>query len=349
MDGYIVRPLRPGEEQDLPVSAGQTGTFVVQSGSSIVGGIGVELLCFGKKGQIGYVGWLHADDRRMAGPLLDAAARWCKEQGCRDLCACIGTEELSLSAQFAEQGFGPLSLGGQAKRFGCRLPTLWHRTGRLTDLGHLLWHRDLMHDNDLPVLPSGPKSFLSTVAGNTLLWIACLRGWNLLHLVGLRTGHPLWGAGPGYEVTLPAILVPAFFLLLRSLATELSAKVQELDIRFRGADGIWLTAFLVAFLTGFPFPVPGTFLPAGASGKQDGTKGKLAMLSRSSQLALGIGCLFFVRSFALRFALPLLAIDTLFFFRPFSGSNARRLLDGGSATISGSYALLLVVSFFVLV
>ena len=374
MQEYIIRPLQDGEEPELLTLMKAsfepsmekifyihpTSTFVAEYEGKLVAGINLDIYPVNKQTKMGYIGWLYtACNHRgngLAGRLIAYALPFLREQGCTDVCACIEGDNPSSFKQLARQGFSILSLKEQIHLFRFGILKVYKHASRFFDMGYFLYHYSLASSGQAIPEQTPAQAFCLTLLGNTALWVVCLKGWNLMHLVGTMTGNPQWASGlkegfigprlGGLPVAL--LLVPSLFLLIRTLAMEVSAKVQKIDLVYKGWDTAWLTAFLFSFLIGFPFPVPGNLYIEGNDWNVKTMQPKLTMMARTSQLAIGIGCLFFSGSYAIRYPLALLVLDTLFFFYPFCGFNARRLYFGGPATKAGSLALLLAVSLFVL-
>ncbi|AEV29663.1 acetyltransferase [Sphaerochaeta pleomorpha str. Grapes] len=371
---YTIRLLQDGEEPELLALMRATfepsmekifyihpaSTLVAEYDGQLVAGINLDIYPVNKNTKMGYIGWLYtASSHRgngLAGKLIEQALPFLKEQGCTDVCACVEGDNPSSFKQLVRQGFSILSLKEQVQLFRFGILKVYRHASRFFDMGYFLYHYCLADPSETLSEQTPAKAFALTLLGNTVLWVVCLKGWNLLHLVGMFTGNPQWASGltegfngplvGGLPVVL--LLVPPLFLIIRTLAMELSAKIQKIDLVYKGWDTAWITAFLSSFLIGFPFPVPGNLYIEGNDWDTKTMQPKLTMLARTSQLAIGIGCLFFADSFALRYPLTLLALDTLFFFYPFCGFNARRLHFGGPATKTSSLALLLAVSLFVL-
>jgi hypothetical protein len=210
-------------------------------------------------------------------------------------------------------------------------------------MGYFLWHYPLAPADRKPLRKSAIPPFVVTLFLNTILWAFCLKGWNILSLLGLKLGPQV------DSLPVQLVFLPALFLCIRTMAMEISAKAQRIDTEYKGWDTAWITALLTTFLFGFPFPVPGNVYIRGTTWSLPSMQGKLTLMARTSQLALALSCLFFAKNVAIWFVLPLLTLDTLFFFYPFCGFNAQRLFKGGLATKASSLALLLVVFLFVLV
>jgi GNAT superfamily N-acetyltransferase len=364
MQEYTIRPLQDGEEQELLTLMKASfepsmekifyihpeSTLVAEYKGKLVAGINLDIYPVNRNTKMGYIGWLYTDCKHrgkgLAGKLIDHAILFFREIGCTDLCACIEGDNPSSFKQLAKRGFSILTLKKQLKLFRFGIFRVYNHASRFFDMGYFLWHYPLTGPRKENTEQSPAKAFALTLLGNTALWIVCLKGWNLLHLLGTVANHPLWAKGlnqgmPGIRIGgLPVaiILVPSLFLVIRTMAMEISAKIQKVDLAYKGWDTAWITAVLSSFLIGFPFPVPGNLYIRGNDWKLPVMQAKLTMIARASQLGIAIACLFFSNSFVLRYPLALLVLDTVFFFYPFCGFNARRLHNGGPATKTRSYA-----------
>ncbi|WP_320129032.1 GNAT family N-acetyltransferase [uncultured Sphaerochaeta sp.] len=326
-------------------------TFIALQGDTPVAGINLDIFQVNKTIRMGYISWLYTQaehrGKGLAGKLLSRAMEFLQEQGCTDVCACIEGDNPASFKQLVRQGFAILPGKGQLALFRFGIYKVYKHASRFFDMGYFLYHYSFFNNKRERPVQTPSKALGVTLLGNTLLWFACLKGWNLLHLFGLKTNHSLWGMGkPDFALSL--LLVPALFLGIRTLAMELSAKVQKIEVEYRSWDTAWILAFLTSFLIGIPFPVPGNLYIKGNDWDLGQMQPKLTMMARSSQLAIGIACLFFSHDFALRYILPLLFLDSLFFFYPFCGFNAKRIHTGSLPARTSSLALLLAVSLFVL-
>lgn len=122
-------------------------------------------------------------------------------------------------------------------------------------------------------------------------------------------------------------------------------KREKEEIVYRGWDTAWITALILTFTIGFPFPVPGNVYIKGSDWNLKGKTAFLARMAMRSQVALLLIALFVPKGLALLFGLALVALDGVFSFYPFSGFNASRIKRMSTKT----YALSLVITLAVVV
>jgi hypothetical protein len=322
-------------------------TLVAEYEGNLVAGINLDIYTVNRKIKIGYIGWLYTDinhrQQGLAGRLVEQAVTFLTDQHCTDVCACVEGDNPSSFKQLSQRGFTILSLGNQLHLFGFGIRKVYSHASRFFDMGYFLWHYPLAPADRKPLRKSAIPPFVVTLFLNTILWAFCLKGWNILSLLGLKLGPQV------DSLPVQLVFLPALFLCIRTMAMEISAKVQKIETEYKGWDTAWITALLTTFLFGFPFPVPGNVYIKGTTWSLRTMQKKLTLMASTSQFALAVTCLFFAKSVALWYGLLLLTLDTLFFFYPFCGFNAQRLFKGGPATKASSLALLLVVFLFVLV
>ncbi len=328
-------------------------TLVATYDNKVVAGINLDIYRVNKQVQMGYIGWLYTDDAHrgngLAGKLLACAITFLRESGCTSLSACVEGDNVASFKQLAEQGFSIIGLWQQLKLFKGGTAKVYHHASRFFDMGYFLWHKSLAEES-IPEASSGSKALLTTLLGNTLLFFFCLKGWNLLNLVGL---HPLDIAYTSLSLGQQILLLasPGLFLLARTAAMTLPVlrDNREREMVYRGWDTAWILAILLTFTVGFPFPVPGNLYIKGNDWKLEKEKTLLARMAIAAQAAILLVALFVPRGLALLFALALLALDGAFFFYPFCGFNASRIKRIGTKTYLFSLAITLAVALLLLV
>ncbi len=326
-------------------------TLVVTSNNRVVAGINLDIYQVNREVRMGYIGWLYTDDEHrgngLAGRLLDEAINFLKDDGCTSLSACVEGDNPASFKQLALEGFTIIGLWQQLKLFKAGTIKVYHHASRFFDMGYFLWHKSLT-DKKIPQVATGAKALVTTLLGNTMLFFCCLKGWNLLNLTGL---HPIDRsyASLTAEQNMLVFAAPALFLLVRTASMALFAKGtrkrEKEEIVYRGWDTAWITALILTFTIGFPFPVPGNVYIKGFDWNLKGKTAFLARMAMRSQVALLLIALFVPKGLALLFGLALVALDGVFSFYPFSGFNASRIKRMSTKT----YALSLVITLAVVV
>ncbi|MFA6845606.1 MAG: GNAT family N-acetyltransferase [Sphaerochaetaceae bacterium] len=308
-------------------------TLVAKSEDMVIGGMNMDVYTLRNGLKIGYLGWLYTDERYrgqgVASSLLENSLRFLKEKGCSDVIACVEGDNSSSFKELAHNGFSIMSLGEQLFRFGIGIGKVNRHASRFFDMGYFLWHLQLgtekaEQDND-------QSSFFTTILINTLLWIPCLKGWNLMHYLFPRLVEDASHDWVSAKSALLLFLIPALALSIRTFSMKLSAKIQNTKVQFLGWDTAWLLAVIFPFVTGFPFPVPGNIYIKGYHWCNSDMDGVLCKIARMEQIWLALFCLFFRNSIALRYCFNLLILDCLFYFYPFTGFNASRVKKRGMA------------------
>lgn len=347
-------------------------TLVVTSNTRVVAGINLDVYQVNKKVRMGYIGWLYTDNEArgngLAGKLLKEAIRFLTEQGCTSLSACVEGDNPASFKQLAKEGFSILGLRQQLKLFKMGTVKVYHHASRFFDMGYFLWHKSLSGQTT-KAANTGIQPLILTLLGNTLLFYFCLKGWNLLSLAGL---HPIKATFPSLipPQQLMAILTPSLLLLARTGAMALIATIQKkrgenkrkvrgdkpvqgsMEQRvmvYRGWDTAWISALLLTFTVGLPFPVPGNLYIKGSTWNLTREKELLAAMGIASQVGVGLACLLVPKGLALLFGLTLLFLDGFFFFYPFCGFNASRIQRMGAKTYGLSVAITLAVVVLLLV
>lgn len=321
-------------------------TLVARADGKIVGGMNMDLFTLPNKRKVGYLGWLYtAGGYRGNGigeALSQKAIAFLTEQKATDVVACIEGDNGSSMGVFASMGFSIMPLRSQITRFGIGMLKVNKRASRFFDMGYFLWHLQIpaeFHQDD-----SAQRSFITTAFLSILAWIPSITGWNLLHYLFPSLMPDASGDWLAQKYSVILLLIPLFSLAIRTLSMKLSARVQNVDVRFLGWDVAWLAGFLLPLLTGIPFPVPGNIYINGYRWHNSDMDGALCKLARTEQLALAFFCLLLKGSIALRYTYTLLLLDSLFFFYPFSGYNANRVKKRGAAAFVTPMVMVIVTS-----
>lgn len=330
-------------------------TLVVTSENRVVAGINLDIYQVNKKVRMGYIGWLYTDkDQRgngLAGKLLKEAIRFLTEQGCTSLSACVEGDNPASFKQLALEGFTILGLWQQLKLFKGGTIKVYHHASRFFDMGYFLWHKSLA-DKTMPQAATDARALLTTLLGNTLLFFCCLKGWNLLNLLGIYPFSNSY-ASLATDQYMLIVAAPALFLLARTASMALYAKGtrkrKKMEVVYRGWDTAWIGALLLTFTIGFPFPVPGNVYIKGHDWNLREETAFLARMAMRSQGALLLTALFIPKGLALLFGLALVVLDGFFFFYPFCGFNASRIKRIGAKTYALSLLITLAVVLLLLV
>jgi len=325
-------------------------TLLARSEGKIVGGMNMDVFTLPNKKKIGYLGWLYVDKsfqgQGIASALVEESIAHLKAIGCTDIIACIEGDNSSSLKQFANRGFSVMSIRSQIARFGIGLFKVNNRASRFLDMGYFLWHLEIP---ERPVKNYGDQSsFTMTVLFNILLWIPCLTGWNLMHLF-FPSLMPDWTSDPFYgKSSLFLIMIPMFALTIRTLSMEISARIQQTEVMFMAWDTAWFLGFLMPFVFGIPFPVPGNVYISGYHWHNADMNGVLSRIARTGQLALAFLCLPLRGSIALRYCYTLLVLDCWFFFYPFTGFNASRVKKQGFDSFIIPFVSVIVVTLIII-
>lgn len=326
-------------------------TLVATYQGKVVAGINLDIYQVNKQVRMGYIGWLYTDKehrgKALAGKLLNEAVSFLRKKGCTSLSACVEGDNPASFRQLAKAGFSILGLWQQLKLFKVGTVKVYHHASRFFDMGYFLWHKSL-GEQTIKEAPVGSKALLLTLLGNILLFFFCLKGWNLLNLIGL---HPYKSSFSSLttKVQMLTLALPSLFLLARTGAMALFARFEKREVIYRGWDTAWILAILLSATIGFPFPVPGNLYRKGFNWNLREEKHFLASMAIAGQLAVFALCLLVPRGLPFLFGLTLLILDGCFFFYPFCGFNASRIKRMGTKTYGLSLAITLAVLLFVLV
>ncbi len=323
-------------------------TLVATSQGEVIAGINLEVYQVNKQVRMGYIGWLYTDEghrgKALAGKLLTEAVSFLKDAGCTSLSACVEGDNPASFKQLAQEGFSILGLWQQLKLFKWGTPRVYHHASRFFDMGYFLWHKSLTGEI-FKEAKTGIQALLLTLLGNTLLFLFCLKGWNLLSIVGLWPSlSPLTA-----KQQMTYLALPSLFLLARIGSMALLAKTPKhkgknrSEVLYRGWDTAWILAILLTLSVGFPFPVPGNLYIKGLDWKLGKERDLLAGMALAGLAGVLLICHLSPKGLPLLFGLVLLALDTLFYFYPFCGFNASRIKRMGAKTYGLSLAITLAV------
>lgn len=350
-------------------------TLVAVAGEQILGGINLDIYPL-RRGKLwmGYMGWLYiSEEARGLGlgrKLVAAALDFLQAAGCTDVAACVEGDNPSSFKQLAYQGFAPLSLYGQIKRFGIGLPKVWKHASRFFDFGYFLWHKNLFGisaeapptaSQKSTLLEPSPREQLKSLTTTGLfalaMWMVLILRNQLLPLLNDHT------------VSLPVRLLWLFFPLLaigiRTLAMWMIARTLGLPVVYTAWDTANVLGFLFPLVLGWPFPIPGNYYRRGTDwqlAKDAKSLGIIALGTTLVEISLlaalkisftvllptraGGGQTHSFAKFPVLFLSMLCLCDTLLFFYPFCGFNASRIKRLSPYLAAVTCALLLAVIVF---
>ena len=292
-------------------------TLVAVIDERIVGGINMHIYPVKKgKFKVGYIGWVYvskeARGQGVAKVLFDEAILFMKEEGCSDIALCIeGDNPSSFRSVSSRSGFGIISLFSQFKRFGTSTFTIWKNASRFFDMGYFLWHYKEKDSNSLnPSKRKELSALLITILLNTLLFLP-----KLIYF----PSSPLY-----------LLLIPALVLICRSALLLIGG-----NKIFLPWDSSYLSSLIFAF-TPIAFPSPGGVYIRGSNWTLD-KESKALAISSLFAVTMEIVLAFIFRNYliALSFIIPLILLDSFFFFYPFCGFLASRIKRG----VKGGYPL----------
>jgi GNAT superfamily N-acetyltransferase len=329
-------------------------TLVAVAGERILGGINLDIYHIrGDKLRMGYLGWLYiAEDARGLGigkQLVAAGLEFLSAAGCTEVAACVEGDNPSSFKQLAFQGFAPLSLGGQLKRFRFGLFKVWKHASRFFDFGYFLWHKKLAvfpdevvsveKQKSAPMEPTRQeqgKNLITTGLFSLAMWAAVILRNHLIPFLANPT-VPV-------QFRLLWLFFPLIVLGIRTLAMWLFARKYRLPVVFAAWDTANVLGFLFPIVTGWPFVVPGNWYRRGTDWqlvKDSRTLGILAFGTTLVEISLLMGTKIIiglvlpatlwgmdtgsVTKILVRFLIILSIADTLLFFYPFCGFNASRI------------------------
>jgi len=327
-------------------------TLVAVHNDRILGGINLDIYpVLGGKRLVGYIGWLYIEQESrglgLGRALVAAALEFLKKAGCTDAGACVEGDNPSSFKQLAHQGFAPLPLGKQIRRFSFGMLKIWKHASRFFDMGYFFWHKDLTGakdslDHDPPAAqvlsPSwGPqvRRMASTAAMALAMWMITL--WRMRLLPILSSSLPLcfWILWVGF---------PLLVIGLRTFAMRIAASLAGMPVVYQNWDTANVLGFLLPLAIGWPFPVPGNWYPKGFDwqlAQENRRLGSIALVGTACSILLWavvrmvarhglLATLWGMESGLLmapfdRYLMVMALVDSLGFFYPFCGFNASRI------------------------
>lgn len=299
----IIREMEPGEKRVVTEVMRRSfnwftrlffdfgpGTYVYELDGVIVAGITLKTFEISRERSDapagtpvrgGLVKWVfttpEARGRGAAGALVDRALTWFREEGCSDVFACIEGHNTGSANTFARRGFSLLSFREQVRRFGSALPRVWIGTFHLFDVGHFLWARredpagvDVAEDGELELrAEQTPRT--EQVPGGALTATILLQ-FLAFYLAAVR-----WRATDGVDplsLAWQALVVVSIIFGARLATMMLAARAAGQPVRYRP----WETGLLLSLVLGAvgwgPFPVPGSWYPAGSQDPGGASRGQ---------------------------------------------------------------------------
>lgn len=349
MHDYTICPMPPDKEEETRALMARCfdqslagifflhpeSTLVVLHEGKVVAGLNADVFPVKPGVKIGYLGWLYTDEnhrgKHLAGLLLQEAIVFLRNLGCTDLCACVEGDNPASFKQLHMAGFRMIRLLGQLKRFGFATAKVWKHASRFFDMGYFLWYLRL--DGKQPA--EHPKNLTAFILGslaNTFLVLPLAFGWNLPALAGVSVRPQL-------------LWVPFASLLIRTLAMWMVATLRNVKVVYYQWDTSYLSALLLPFLLGLPFPVPGNMYIEGCNWSPKAECSTLGAMAFVSNLCLALFSIFVPNPYTLM----LLVLDTFGFFYPFCGFNASRLKRAGMMVWLSAVVLILACLIVVLI
>lgn len=317
-------------------------TFVAVRSGRVIGGLNAVMydLQDGRL-RMGYLGWLYiAPAERGSGlgrALVSKAIEFLASQGCTDIAACVEGDNPSSFKQLANQGFAPLPLNGQLRRFrGMGTLRVWRHASRFFDMGYVLWHKriepfsrtherkaeHILHASTL--VQSG--RFLATSSLSLVWWTIVL----------MRTGmfSELLDTTIPNGIRLVVAMFPVIATAIRLLAMAVAARFLHMPTVFMNWDTAHVAGMASAVLFGWPFPVAGNLYRQGIDWRLSEVERKLGAVAVAG-VAADVALFVLLSTYAAesgrlmipaaRYAATLTVLDACFFFYPFCGFNASRI------------------------
>ncbi len=274
-------------------------TIVAREDGRITGGCNADVFTIPGGKRIGYIGWLYTGDeargRGIASALRDAMYAHLEKEGCNEILLLIEGDNPS-SFKLFYQDMRIMDLFAQIRTFGIGLFKVWMRMSHFFDFGYFLWHRGQGRD----------------IRHESMYGWACLAVFSILTsmIFALRLNAP--------------VMESLCLMLALSLGRCIMMKL-VLGWRHSILLG-WDTSLAYSLLSALAMPF---FIPPIAGVYVKGGDWRIA--EKRSRLALAaVLCIAFETILALttgcpRMTLPLLVMDALLPFYPFSGFNASRI------------------------
>ncbi|MDG6244343.1 MAG: GNAT family N-acetyltransferase [Methanolobus sp.] len=299
--------------------------------------------------RVGRIAWLFTDPdyrgRGLARQLVKQGVEQLRAQGCGPVVTEVEGYNTPSANIFHELGFRRLGTMDQVRWLGVAGALLLGlRTNRLFTPGHFLWALDV---------PGRPASPAVQRAGTWTLnvfitLLALLLGGGLL-----LPGGPVM---PGASEILAVIVAVVLLLGLREGAMQIAARMQGLQLEFRGWGSGAAVSALIAVLFGKVFLLPGSCYPPGDGWHYHQFRRQLAL---SAAAGTSMVVILFLSALVLPAQVPegfapmiagniveigiaLILFDSIIAFEPFQGYSARRMLDY-SRTLWIAFALIVAV------
>lgn len=337
----LIRPMERGEKKQLRSVMNKAFPFfmrlfyyfskdilVAEKDGELVGGIILKKFSISKTltgGLIAFIFTLpEVHGMGVGQKLASAGIKFLQDSGCNEIFSVVEGNNTSSSKLFSTRGFSRLSPMQQFKAYGLKTLLVWYHTFHLFDIGHFLWIRSSKNIKE-------SKSF--QWIPNIIIHVL------IILLVFLRTGK-------SQVLTIENI---AWFLLsilglylIRDLPMYVTAKVQNLKVKYRFWEtGLLLSIFLSIILGTF-LPVPGSLYPNTTKWSYRNYISKLGKMAFVSSVFLII-CVWGIRimlsmsiltaelqnhfNFTYNFGKYLLLYDVVVPFFPFGCYNGKRIWD----------------------
>jgi GNAT superfamily N-acetyltransferase len=221
--------------------------LVAEGDGQLLGAVILKLFALPHHRIGGTISWVFtAPEARGQGvgqQLVEAGLDFLERQGCDEIVISVEGFNTSSSKLFATRGFGILSPGAQAQRYGFATLAVWAQLDHYFEVGYFLWARPAPLKADSVIL-----QWWGTIAANSA--IALLMIWRR---DDARAMEPMmW-------LAVPLILV--LLLGLRYLGMWWVARRQGLQVRFCAWESGFPVSLAIALVFGAMYPIPGGVYP----------------------------------------------------------------------------------------
>lgn len=274
-------------------------TVVSREGGRVSGGCNADIFTIPGGKKIGYIGWLYTRKEERgkgtASALKEAMIAHLEKEGCDEILLLIEGDNPSSFKLFCRD-MRIMGLFSQIKTFGIGIAKIWKRTSHFLDFGYFLWHRGKGRDIEKESIASWLYLAFFSIAAAMIF--------------AFRTKAPM----------IESICITLMLSLGRCL-------IMKLLLGWRSSILLnWDTSLLYSFLSAFalPFllpPIAGTYIKGGNWKMSE----KRTALAISGCAAIAAEAALAIISGRLDLTLPLLLMDALLPFYPFSGFNASRI------------------------